>query len=289
MISTILNLQLGAALTFSALLSLLPVASPPATASTPIPRALTCLKQAYPKHICKVEPNHIVLCDGTRMIYDDGKVRQSHEEKLNTPSLKDAMSFIYPIGEHFPVPLAKNQDPGRIRYTPLFKKIYGDSGKAVRSKTRVIRWAPSGQRLRVSSVYDVHKKMEAVGKALAKLPKKYKKFVTQSSGTFVWRYVKGTKRRSLHSFAIAIDIGVKHSYYWNWTKPNADGVYLYKNTMPIEVVKIFEKHGFIWGGKWYHFDTMHFEYRPELLCNGHTLTKAQADQMAKAAKKDLKL
>jgi hypothetical protein len=28
---------------------------------------------------------------------------------------------------------------------------------------------------------------------------------------------------------------------------------------------IFEKHGFIWGGKWYHYDTMHFEYRPELL------------------------
>ena len=27
----------------------------------------------------------------------------------------------------------------------------------------------------------------------------------------------------------------------------------------------FETHGFIWGGKWYHYDTMHFEYRPELL------------------------
>jgi hypothetical protein len=30
-------------------------------------------------------------------------------------------------------------------------------------------------------------------------------------------------------------------------------------------VDIFERHGFIWGGKWGHFDTMHFEYRPELL------------------------
>jgi peptidoglycan LD-endopeptidase CwlK len=28
---------------------------------------------------------------------------------------------------------------------------------------------------------------------------------------------------------------------------------------------VFEKHGFIWGAKWYHYDTMHFEYRPELL------------------------
>src|SRR5690242_16362928 len=27
----------------------------------------------------------------------------------------------------------------------------------------------------------------------------------------------------------------------------------------------FEQHGFIWGGRWAHYDTMHFEYRPELL------------------------
>ena len=34
------------------------------------------------------------------------------------------------------------------------------------------------------------------------------------------------------------------------------------------IVEIFERHGFIWGGKWYHYDTMHFEYRPELLPPG---------------------
>ena len=32
----------------------------------------------------------------------------------------------------------------------------------------------------------------------------------------------------------------------------------------IELVNIFEKNGFIWGGRWYHYDTMHFEYRPEM-------------------------
>ena len=31
------------------------------------------------------------------------------------------------------------------------------------------------------------------------------------------------------------------------------------------LVTVFENHGFIWGGKWRHYDTMHFEYRPELL------------------------
>ena len=39
----------------------------------------------------------------------------------------------------------------------------------------------------------------------------------------------------------------------------------YKNRMPLEIVEAFEHEGFIWGGQWAHYDTMHFEYRPELL------------------------
>ena len=35
--------------------------------------------------------------------------------------------------------------------------------------------------------------------------------------------------------------------------------------MPRAIVDAFERHGFVWGGRWYHYDTMHFEYRPELL------------------------
>lgn len=37
----------------------------------------------------------------------------------------------------------------------------------------------------------------------------------------------------------------------------------YRNRIPPEVVRVFERHGFIWGGRWYHYDTMHFEFRPE--------------------------
>ncbi len=37
------------------------------------------------------------------------------------------------------------------------------------------------------------------------------------------------------------------------------------NRTPREIMDIFEKYGFIWGGYWYHYDTMHFEYRPEIL------------------------
>jgi hypothetical protein len=35
--------------------------------------------------------------------------------------------------------------------------------------------------------------------------------------------------------------------------------------IPLAIVEVFERHGFIWGGKWYHYDSFHFEYRPELI------------------------
>ena len=38
--------------------------------------------------------------------------------------------------------------------------------------------------------------------------------------------------------------------------------------MPEKIIAAFEKHGFIWGGNWYHYDTMHFEYRPDLIAIG---------------------
>jgi len=66
-------------------------------------------------------------------------------------------------------------------------------------------------------------------------------------------------------FGIAIDIAAAHSHYWLRAKPGAGGHIAYKNEIPWEIVRIFEANGFIWGGKWYHYDTMHFEYRPELI------------------------
>jgi hypothetical protein len=41
---------------------------------------------------------------------------------------------------------------------------------------------------------------------------------------------------------------------------------------PDIVIDIFEKEGFIWGGKWTVWDNMHFEYRPELIL-GRELVK----------------
>ena len=72
---------------------------------------------------------------------------------------------------------------------------------------------------------------------------------------------------SAHSYGIAIDICVGFSDYWLWDNPEkseTDSI-LYRNRIPAEIVHVFEKHGFISGARWYHYDTMHFEFRPDLL------------------------
>lgn len=87
-----------------------------------------------------------------------------------------------------------------------------------------------------------------------------------SSGTFYWRKVRGAHRRSAHSYGIAIDINTEYADYWLWKNPGASETQeiAYANRIPLEIVGVFEKYGFVWGGRWYHFDTMHFEYRPEI-------------------------
>jgi hypothetical protein len=68
----------------------------------------------------------------------------------------------------------------------------------------------------------------------------------------------------MHAFGAAIDINAKFGNYWLWSK-RPDGAVVWRNQIPQKIVEIFERHGFIWGGRWYHFDSLHFEYRPELI------------------------
>ena len=84
-------------------------------------------------------------------------------------------------------------------------------------------------------------------------------------GSFNWRTIAGTNRLSAHSFGIAIDLNTEIGKYWRWAGVEAGRAFTYENEMPEFLVSTMEKFGFIWGGKWHHFDGMHFEYRPELI------------------------
>ena len=235
--------------------------------SRDIPEGLQKLLMAYPDFLDSADENNLYWIDGTKIIYDDGIENKDFETLLNDPDLEDQMSMEYVKGDGYKIPPDINFDPGRVRYEPFFRKMYGNSSGEVRSTLVSVSWLPNTLNKNVvfTSVNSADEKLQAVSDELDELPNDLKKYVKKTAGTFNWRVISGTNRLSMHSFGLAIDINVDYSNYWKWEKPGSDGVLRYKNKIPMEIVEIFEKHGFIWGGKWYHYDTMHFEYRPELL------------------------
>jgi hypothetical protein len=84
-----------------------------------------------------------------------------------------------------------------------------------------------------------------------------------SAGTFTDRVIAGTNRLSPHAYGMAIDLHSHRDDYWRDADYSAAVSRIHN--YPARLVRLFEANGFIWGGKWHHFDLYHFEYRPELL------------------------
>ncbi|MCL2204919.1 MAG: M15 family metallopeptidase [Treponema sp.] len=85
-----------------------------------------------------------------------------------------------------------------------------------------------------------------------------------------WRNVGGTQTRSFHAYGVAIDIIPRNlggrAVYWRWTGPNWFNVpHERRHHPPDGVILAFQERGFVWGGKWPFFDTIHFEFRPEVM------------------------
>ena len=100
-------------------------------------------------------------------------------------------------------------------------------------------------------------------------------------GGYYWRKIAGSANRSMHSYGLAIDFipknyGGKH-VYWRWSRDLEERwwaiPYSERYEVPLPVIRAFERHGFIWGGRWVLFDQIHFEYRPELILLGDMVKK----------------
>jgi hypothetical protein len=224
------------------------------------------LVASYPDALERVDGDTLVWRDGTRMPFGDGAANKAFADWLAAPSIDDIFAVPYPLGAA--TPPAKDVDPGRARPAQLFDKMYGDCRKGEVTPHLVsVPWLPklSKQRLQITRVNNVDRKLAAVSAELEALPARFHGFLLPAAGGYACRVIAGTERTSAHGQGIAVDIAIKRSHYWRWSKPAGDGSLPWRNDIPIEIVQIFEKHGFIWGGRWYHYDTMHFEYRPELL------------------------
>jgi hypothetical protein len=227
--------------------------------------ALDALVRAYPDFLSGHDDKVLIWKDGTRMPLSDVRSNKSFDEKLRNPSILDQLSMPYVKGRPA-APPGPQDDPGRFRNVAFFNKIYGDCTKGeVEKKLARIAWLPksNGGFVRVTTVNGVADRLRAVSAELEQLPSQLKKFAFPPAGGFNCRAVKDTGNPSAHGWGAAVDVNDKLADYWLWSKQGG-----YRNRVPFEIVEIFEKHGFIWGGKWFHFDTMHFEYRPELLGTG---------------------
>lgn len=227
---------------------------------------LNKLVSAYPSWIAKFDEEFLVLKNGQKFALSDHRTNKSFEEMLEHPDIDDMFYVPYPRGT-VPKQPPKNFDPGRVRFEPLFVAMYGDCRRSdVSGNLRTIDWLPAhgGGRVSITGVNGVDQALGAVSRELDKLPDQFMKFIKPTGGTYNCRTVAGSAVRSTHAYGAALDINTKYADYWRWVSKTADDL-TWKNQIPMEIIRVFEEHGFIWGGYWYHFDTMHFEYRPELL------------------------
>jgi D-alanyl-D-alanine carboxypeptidase-like protein len=223
------------------------------------------LVRSYPDWIAGADDQNVILKNGARLPISDHRTDKSFDELLEHPDIDDRFYAPYPVGSA-PKPPPRNADPGRVRYEPLFIAMYGDCRKnEVVPKLKTVEWLPAhnGGRVAITAMNGVDQALGAVSRALDQLPSEFMKFLVPTAGTYNCRSVAGSSARSMHAYGAAIDLNVTHADYWRWSK-NASAP-IWENRISIEIVRTFEQHGFIWGGYWYHFDTMHFEYRPELL------------------------
>lgn len=227
--------------------------------------AKAALLEAYPG-LFTISGNTLTWSDGGMMVWDDGKARPP-EDLIKSPDIEDMFHYVYPTASAGDLVPDVDFDPGRIRNEAFFKKLYGASAAAVSKHVTSIKWLPKLGKypVRVSLLFDIDARLAKISDALQDMPAGMSRYGLKPGGGFNWRAIAGTDQLSVHSFGAAFDINVGYSDYWLWSKPDAKGQIPFKNRIPLSIVTLFEKQGFIWGGRWYHYDTMHFEYRPELL------------------------
>lgn len=234
---------------------------------------LECLFKAYPEHLtAPTESHYISGRAGQRYPYDPNTVFKDYENELNNADLYSQLRQQYQTGSLAPPP-QENEDPGRLRHTPLFLDMYGRTSSEVASKLVTINWKPCNCAVQFSRVNGASHALEAVGNQIHQ--EGLSRYVNQNMGTFNWRNIAGTHRLSMHAFGIAIDFNLPTPLgrYWRWDRRMTQNKSVFpKEIMNDEgfnrVVAIFESHGFVWGGKWWHYDSIHFEYRPELTLHG---------------------
>jgi hypothetical protein len=231
-----------------------------------VPRPLACYQRLYGLASEQHESRwYLLLPSGQRVLYDDGQAKDA-QTLLDRPDVEDQFATRYLAGRTGPLHRESqvDRDPGRVRVTAILAALFP---VRVAGATQLVRVDWFGARLQVHrrmapALERVRARIDA---ALAREPS-LRPWLDRPGGGYAYRPIAGTDRLSAHSFGIAIDLDPKRTEYWRWDRDLQKNAQLpFARPVPASLVEAFEAEGFIWGGRWYHYDTMHFEYRPELI------------------------
>ncbi|NLL04777.1 MAG: M15 family metallopeptidase [Clostridiaceae bacterium] len=230
-------------------------------------RDLLCLKMAYPEYVSYFERDakgevYLVMTSGNKILYDD-RLSKTYNQKLANADLQDTMEMLYPLGNISEL-MEDNYDPGRFRCYAFLKEVYGGSRQQIENYLEGVsiggKVCSFNNRNNASAAL---KQVAAQMKILGQSNNIVRQNIFPVNGTYNYRVIAGTNQLSPHAFAIAIDFKSDKRDYWKWASRELGQQRL--GEYPREAVEILEENNFIWGGKWAHFDILHFEYRPELI------------------------
>jgi hypothetical protein len=218
----------------------------------------------------RTETDVVFTIRGQRIHYRDGKLLA--EDQLPRSGEYTSLFYEYRTGQ-------LEANPGYVpfperRSSDFLDALFGRTDQEIRSSCRWVQLL--GHRVYVQEVcapalLEIDRSITNAARVSPEVDEFLRSIRVMYS--MKRRQVSGTENMSYHSYGLAIDI-IPRSYggrhvYWRWSS-----VYLkdwdripfsQKWHPPQQVIDAFEKNGFVWGGKWYYFDNVHFEYRPEIL------------------------
>ena len=256
-------------------------------------REMKAFAAAYPDRIdpaVQRDGDWAVQVDGKWFFWAHGRILPE-SQRADWERYARYRFYPYPLGGLPPIPqlddataarLKKALEEARLhpprRSEDFLERLYG-AGSRFETASHIVDVDFLGFPVKVHSrIVENLRAVSSEIEALRKVDPEVAGFLHRLSEVdgFNYRDVAGTATRSYHSYGLAVDL-MPRSYggkapYWRWVteKPGKTDrwwatPYEERWMVPLSIVSIFERHGFVWGGKWLFFDTMHFEYRPEIL------------------------
>ena len=228
-------------------------------------RDLLALMLAYPQQIQTIRRGddgliYAGMQSGDEILYDDMK-EKNFDGQLASADLQDMMAEGYPLNA-IDALMEDNCDPGRIRCYAFFHAIYGNTKYDIEQHLTNTNLISGSYPVAANAAPALENAMKQLADFVREDPSAYGD-VFPLNGTYNYRFIAGTTQLSPHAFGIAIDFCSRPGDYWRWATAEQGQSRL--DDYPEDVVQIMEDSGFIWGGKWAHFDFLHYEYRPELI------------------------